>query len=162
MARAHGCAARRVLGESNAMRVANPDAAGALGRRVAERLARSGVPQRLIVQGDAVAPDVPGAEVARIGGYAAVAAGVGRIVYSSFVGAAADASFTLARDHSSTEERIRSAGVPFTFLRGGPYFTSPSRAASSTSWPIRGPASPGTRPCRLRSSSERIPRRTTT
>jgi len=36
-------------------------------------------------------------------------------VYSSFVGAAADASFTLARDHHATEQAIRSSGVPFTY-----------------------------------------------
>jgi NAD(P)H dehydrogenase (quinone) len=48
---------------------------------------------------------------------AAVAAGVGRIVYLSFVGASADATFTLARDHWATEEHIRGSGVAFTFLR---------------------------------------------
>jgi uncharacterized protein YbjT (DUF2867 family) len=48
---------------------------------------------------------------------AAVAAGVRRIVYLSFLGAAADATFTLARDHWATEEHIRAAGVAFTFPR---------------------------------------------
>jgi NAD(P)H dehydrogenase (quinone) len=48
---------------------------------------------------------------------AAVAAGVGRIVYLSFFGAAPDATFTLARDHWHTEEHIRATGVPWTFLR---------------------------------------------
>jgi uncharacterized protein YbjT (DUF2867 family) len=47
---------------------------------------------------------------------AAVAAGVRRIVYLSFFGAAPDATFTLARDHWETEEYIRATGVPFTFL----------------------------------------------
>jgi uncharacterized protein YbjT (DUF2867 family) len=42
---------------------------------------------------------------------AAVAAGVARIVYLSFLGAAPDATFTLARDHWATEEHIRAAGV---------------------------------------------------
>ncbi len=37
---------------------------------------------------------------------AAVAAGVERIVYSSFVGAASDATFTFARDHWHTEEQL--------------------------------------------------------
>ena len=37
---------------------------------------------------------------------AAVAAGVGRIVYLSFVGAA-DSSFTLGREHGATEEIVR-------------------------------------------------------
>ena len=48
---------------------------------------------------------------------AAVAAGVGRIVYLSFVAAASDSTFTLGRDHWGTEEHVRTAGVPFTFLR---------------------------------------------
>jgi uncharacterized protein YbjT (DUF2867 family) len=48
---------------------------------------------------------------------AAVAAGVGRIVYTGFVGAAPDAIFTLARHHWATEQRIRESGVRFTILR---------------------------------------------
>jgi uncharacterized protein YbjT (DUF2867 family) len=52
---------------------------------------------------------------------AAVAAGVERIVYTSFVGAAADATFTFARDHFHTEEHIRGAGVRHTFLRDSVY-----------------------------------------
>lgn len=52
---------------------------------------------------------------------AAAAAGVGRIVYLSFLGAAADATFTLARQHFATEEHIRATGIPFTFLRSSLY-----------------------------------------
>lgn len=52
---------------------------------------------------------------------AAAAAGVGRIVYLSFLGAAPDATFTLARQHFATEEHIRSTGIPFTFLRSSLY-----------------------------------------
>jgi len=52
---------------------------------------------------------------------AAVAAGVGRIVYLSFYGAAPDATFTLARDHWATEEHIRGTGLPHTFLRDNMY-----------------------------------------
>jgi uncharacterized protein YbjT (DUF2867 family) len=51
----------------------------------------------------------------------AVAAGVGRIVYLSFYGAAPDATFTLARDHWATEEHIRATGLPHTFLRDNMY-----------------------------------------
>jgi uncharacterized protein YbjT (DUF2867 family) len=47
----------------------------------------------------------------------AVAAGVRHIVYLSFVGAAPDSTFTLARHHWATEEHIRASGVKFTFLR---------------------------------------------
>lgn len=52
---------------------------------------------------------------------AATAAGVERIVYTSFLGAAPDATFTLARDHAATEAAIREAGVAFTFLRDSLY-----------------------------------------
>ena len=48
---------------------------------------------------------------------AAAAAGVGRLVYTSFVGAAPDATFTFGRDHFHTEEHIRASGLGFTFLR---------------------------------------------
>ena len=48
---------------------------------------------------------------------AAVAAGVRRIVYLSFVDARPDATFTLARHHWATEERIRASGVAWTFPR---------------------------------------------
>ncbi|MDQ3956665.1 MAG: SDR family oxidoreductase [Actinomycetota bacterium] len=48
-------------------------------------------------------------------------AGVGRIVYLSFLGAAPDATFTLARQHYATEEHIRTKGIPFTFLRSSLY-----------------------------------------
>jgi NAD(P)H dehydrogenase (quinone) len=48
---------------------------------------------------------------------AAVAAGVPRLVYLSFFGAAPDATFTLARDHWATEEHIRATGLRWTFLR---------------------------------------------
>ena len=57
---------------------------------------------------------------------AAVTAGVRRIVYSSFFGAAVDATFTLARDHYATEQYIRSTGVAFTFLRGSVLPTCPA------------------------------------
>jgi NAD(P)H dehydrogenase (quinone) len=52
---------------------------------------------------------------------AAVAAGVRHVVYTSFVGAAPDATFTLARDHAATEEHLaaaaRAVGVTWTVLR---------------------------------------------
>jgi NAD(P)H dehydrogenase (quinone) len=48
---------------------------------------------------------------------AALDAGVERIVYTSFLGAAPDATFTFARDHFHTEQRIRATGLRHTFLR---------------------------------------------
>ncbi|MFD8100345.1 SDR family oxidoreductase [Nocardia fluminea] len=52
---------------------------------------------------------------------AAKDAGVQRIVYLSFVGAAPDATFTFARDHWYTEQAIRASGLAFTFLRDNQY-----------------------------------------
>jgi NAD(P)H dehydrogenase (quinone) len=73
---------------------------------------------------------------------AAVAAGARHVVYLSFMGAAPDSVFTLARDHWATEERIRSTGAAHTFLRSCMYaeyvpgFASPEGV-------IRGPAGDG-------------------
>jgi uncharacterized protein YbjT (DUF2867 family) len=52
---------------------------------------------------------------------AAVAAGVRHLVYTSFLGAAPDSTFTLGRDHWHTEERIRRSGLAFTLLRDNLY-----------------------------------------
>ncbi|MFE0733162.1 SDR family oxidoreductase [Streptomyces antibioticus] len=52
---------------------------------------------------------------------AAAEAGVRHLVYVSFCGAAPDATFTLARDHFHTEERIRARGPAYTFLRDNLY-----------------------------------------
>lgn len=52
---------------------------------------------------------------------AAAAAGVQHIVYTSVQGAAADATFTYARDHFATEEAIRASGMAWTILRDGVY-----------------------------------------
>ena len=73
---------------------------------------------------------------------AAVAAGVHRIVYTSFLGAAPDAVFLLGRDHWFTEDHIRNSGLAFTFLRDNlyadllPEFAGPEGV-------IRGPAGDG-------------------
>lgn len=52
---------------------------------------------------------------------AAVKAGVGHLIYTSFVGAGPNATFTLVRDHWATEEHIRASGLRFTFLRDNLY-----------------------------------------
>ena len=52
---------------------------------------------------------------------AAAAAGVRRVVYTSFQGAAADSVFTLGRDHHGTEIALREAGLVTTVLRNSLY-----------------------------------------
>lgn len=73
---------------------------------------------------------------------AAVAAGVHHLIYVSFVAAAQDAVFTLARDHYATEEYIRASGLGYTFLRDNFYadFMSDTVGADGV---IRGPAGDG-------------------
>lgn len=52
---------------------------------------------------------------------AAKIAGVNHIVYTSFYQAAADATFTLARDHAATEAYIQEQGFTYTFIRDNFY-----------------------------------------
>ena len=73
---------------------------------------------------------------------AAVAAGVSRIVYTSFASAAPGATFTFARDHWHTEQHIRSTGVDFTFLRDNLYLDFVPGFAGADGV-IRGPAGDG-------------------
>lgn len=73
---------------------------------------------------------------------AAVAAGVERIVYVSFLGAAPDATFTFARDHWDTEAHIRVSGVRHTFLRDSWYLAG-LPAMTGTDGVLRGPAGDG-------------------
>jgi NAD(P)H dehydrogenase (quinone) len=152
--------------------IAVTGATGALGRRVAERVAvgaaAAGARLRLVVRDAGRAPRLPGAEVTEFpGGYsdgdgfrdaltgvhtlylvsaaeaedrlhqhltaveAAASAGVERIVYTSFLGAAPDAVFTLARQHAATERALADSGVRWTALRHSmyadfvPFFATP-------------------------------------
>jgi NAD(P)H dehydrogenase (quinone) len=73
---------------------------------------------------------------------AAVAAGVEHVVYVSFYGAAAGATFTLARDHWLTEEHIRGSGMRWTFLRDNLYMDF-FPAMVGEDGMIRGPAGEG-------------------
>jgi len=158
--------------------IAVTGATGAVGTRLAARLATAGARQRLVVRAPARAPRLAGAEVRQASGYgageemraalegadvlflmpaaeapdrveqhrtavdAAVAAGVGRIVYLSFFGAAPDATFTLARDHWHTEQHIRATGLPWTFLRMNLYMDFVPGMAGADGV-IRGPAGDG-------------------
>jgi NAD(P)H dehydrogenase (quinone) len=73
---------------------------------------------------------------------AAVAAGVGRIVYTSFFAAAADCTFTFGRDHFHTEEHIRATPLAWTFLRDNIYLDYIPLFAGADGV-IRGPAGDG-------------------
>lgn len=73
---------------------------------------------------------------------AAAAAGVAHVVYVSFFGAAADATFTLARDHWATEEHLRAAGPAWTMLRDNLYADFLPLLAGADGV-IRGPAGRG-------------------
>lgn len=73
---------------------------------------------------------------------AAVEAGVRHLVYTSFAGAAADATFTLGRDHFDAEQAIREAGLAFTFLRDNFYSDLLPHFADDQGV-IRGPAGDG-------------------
>lgn len=73
---------------------------------------------------------------------AAGSAGVSRIVYTSFCGAAPNATFTLARDHYATEQAIIQSGAAYVIQRQNlyadvlPLFAGPDGI-------IRGPAGDG-------------------
>jgi uncharacterized protein YbjT (DUF2867 family) len=73
---------------------------------------------------------------------AAAAAGVAHLVYVSFLGAAPDATFTLARDHAATEEHVRAHGLTATFLRDSLYADF-APALVGEDGAIRGPAGDG-------------------
>lgn len=73
---------------------------------------------------------------------AAVAAGVERIVYVSFQGAAPDATFTFARDHWHTEQHLATTAVRATFLRDSFYFADLAGMAGADGV-LRGPAGDG-------------------
>lgn len=146
-------------------------ATGRVGGRVARALAERGVEQRLLVRDPTKAPafapavrssyDEPagldGIETLlmvsaaehpdRVGQHlrfldAVAAAGVQRVVYTSFVNAAPDATFTLARHHWATEQHLRELGLPFVALRDSLYadFLPLMRGADGV---IRGPAGQG-------------------
>jgi NAD(P)H dehydrogenase (quinone) len=157
--------------------IAVSGASGAVGGRVAARLASLGHTQILIVRDRSRAPNLLGAEAAQasyenpqtmrraLAGVetffmvsageaadrvrqhiaavdAAVAAGVERIVYLSFINAAPDATFTFARDHWHTEEHVREVGLRHTFLRDNMYIDF-LPALAGTDGIIRGPAGEG-------------------
>ena len=150
---------------------------GALGGRVAARLAAAGVRQRLVVREPARAPDLPNVEIAQatyddpdalrdaFAGTDAVflvsaaehpervrqhltavdavaAAAVERVVYTPFLRASPDATFTFARLHWATEERLREHDLAYTALRDSMYLDFLPFMAGAEGV-IRGPADDG-------------------
>lgn len=73
---------------------------------------------------------------------AAAAAGVAHVVYLSFVGAAPDATFTLARDHADTEAALAASGLAITLLRDNFYADLLPHFADDAGV-LRGPAGTG-------------------
>lgn len=73
---------------------------------------------------------------------AAVDAGVRRIVYLSFQGAAEYCTFTFGRDHWHTEQYVRGCGLDFTFLRDSLYLGAVVGFVGDDGV-IRGPAGAG-------------------
>ena len=78
---------------------------------------------------------------------AAVAAGVGRVLYTSHQGAAPGTPFAPGRDHAATEELLAASGLPWTSLRNGFYahsltwLTGPWRETGRLTVPADGPVS---------------------
>ncbi|WP_299054514.1 NAD(P)H-binding protein [uncultured Nocardioides sp.] len=70
---------------------------------------------------------------------AAAEAGVRHVVYTSFSGAAADATFTLGRDHADAEAALRDSGCGHTLLRDSFYAEVIPLFADATG-AVRGPA----------------------
>ena len=69
-------------------------------------------------------------------------AGVERVVYTSFFGAAPDCTFTFGRDHWHTEGLIRASGLRHTFLRDNLYLDFLPLMVGADGV-IRGPAADG-------------------
>ena len=82
---------------------------------------------------------------------AAATAGVGRVLYTSHQGAAADSPFGPGRVHAATEDLLAASGLPWTSLRNGFYAHSlawlagPWRETGVVTVPADGPVSWTTR-----------------
>ena len=78
---------------------------------------------------------------------AAVAAGVGRILYTSHQGAAPESPFSPGRDHAATERLLAESGIAWTSLRNGFYahsltwLAAPWRETGRVTVPADGPVS---------------------
>ena len=114
-------------------------AVASFGDAEASRTALEGVDLLLMVSG-AEAQDRLAQHRSFVG--AAATAGVRHVVYTSFAGAAADATFTLGRDHWATEQAIRATSMAHTFLRDSFYLDFVEDLVGEDGV-IRGPAADG-------------------
>ncbi|HVQ88627.1 MAG TPA: SDR family oxidoreductase [Actinomycetes bacterium] len=73
---------------------------------------------------------------------AAASAGVSRIVYTSFLAASADCTFTFGRDHFHSEQHIIARGIQHTFLRDSLYLDFVAQLVGADGV-IRGPGGDG-------------------
>ncbi|MFC0052289.1 SDR family oxidoreductase [Streptomyces actinomycinicus] len=89
-----------------------------------------GAEQLLLLFFDRTGPECVSGHRAAID--AAVKAGVGRILYTSQMGAAHDSHFQACRDHARTEDLLRATGLPWTALRNGFYASSALQLLQST------------------------------
>ncbi|HTI23409.1 MAG TPA: NAD(P)H-binding protein [Kutzneria sp.] len=151
---------------------------GALGSRVAARLADHGVPQLLVGRSPDRMPELPLAQrrgpaayadgaamraalegastLVLVSGHrtgrrleehataveAAIAAGVGRVLYVSLVGASPIATYLNARDQWLTEQFLAGAGIRHMVLRAGIYASTPA-ALADADFVVRGPGGDG-------------------
>lgn len=104
----------------------------------AMRTAMAGVDTLFLISAPESADRMP---IHRSAVRAAEAAGVSRIVYTSFMGASPQATFTFAREHSLTEQLIVESGLRLTALRSSLYADEvPDLVQDGV---IRGPAGRG-------------------
>jgi len=146
-----GRVARRLAGRGVAQRLVVRDAARAPeldGAEVAEATYGDGEAMRRALDGVATMLLVSASEAAdRVKLHttavdAAVAAGVERVVYTSFFGAAPDCTFTFGRDHWHTEQALAASGLRSTFLRDNLYIDFLPLLAGADG-AIRGPGGAG-------------------
>jgi len=145
-----GHVARRLAERGIAQRLGVRDAARApalAGAQVAQAIYSDGDAMRRALDGVRTLFLVSGTEARdrldehRTAIDAAAAAGVERVIYTSFLGAALDATFTFARDHYHTEQHLAAAGLCAVSLRDSLYTDFlPSFVSGGV---IRGPAGDG-------------------
>ena len=82
-------------------------------------------------------------------------AGVKHIVYTSFIGAAPDSTFTLGRDHFATEQAIVASGMSYTILRDN-FYADFMPLMAGDDHVLRGPAGDGLAALVTRSDVARV------